>query len=538
MIETMLPTKLDTEENRLLQNAIGDGMSRRDILRLLASSGMIAAAAGSVLTRAGNVYAQTPRKGGRIRAASLSSSTADTLDPAKGALSTDYTRAFMFYSGLTQLDATLTPQLALAAEITNSKATVWNFKLRKDVRFHDGKPLTAADVVYSLLRHKDPATASKVKGLADQFQAIKALSPNEVQITLAVANADLPVILAASHFLIVKDGAADFTTAVGTGPYKCKEFKPGVRTVGVRNDEYWKPGKPYLDEIELIGISDEPARVNALLSGDVQLILAVNPRSTQRIKAKPGFEVLETKSGLYTDLVMRQDKSPVNNPDFVLAMKYMMDRTQMRDAIFRGFAVVGNDQPIPPSHRYFFAGLPQRPYDLDRAKFHLQKAGAVGMTLPVVASPAAEGSIDMAVLMQQSAQKIGLNLTINRVPGDGYWSNHWMKHPLGFGNINPRPSADMLFTQFFKSDAAWNESGWKNEQFDQLLLLARAEPDDVKRKKLYGDMQVLVHEKCGIGIPLFLSFTDAYSTRLKGLASIPIGGFMGYMFAEHVWLDG
>ena len=537
MSETGSVVQLEDVDRRQVEDALRRGVSRRDVLRLAASTGMIAAA-GSILAGTGKAYAQTPKKGGRIRAASLSSSAADTLDPAKGALSTDYTRAFMFYSGLTQLDASLSPQLALAEEIRNSKSTVWNIKLRKDVRFHDGKPLTAADVVYSLLRHKDPATASKAKSLADQFQDIKAIGPNEVQITLVVANADLPVILAASHFLIVKDGTVDFTTAVGTGPYKCKEFKAGIRTVGARNDDYWKPGKPYLDEIELIGISDEPARVNALLAGDVHLILAVNPRSTQRIRAKPGFAVLETKSGLYTDLVMRQDRSPANNPDFVLAMKYMMDRTQMRDAIFRGYAVVANDQPIPPSHRYFFAGLPQRPYDLDRAKFHLQKANPGSAPIPVVVSPAAEGSIDIAQLMQQSAQKIGLNLTVNRVPGDGYWSNHWMKHPLGFGNINPRPSADGMFTQFFKSDAAWNESGWKNEQFDQLLLLARAEPDETKRKNLYGDMQVLVHEKCGIGIPVFMSFIDAYSTKLKGLSSIPLGGFMGYMFAEHVWLDG
>jgi peptide/nickel transport system substrate-binding protein len=144
----------------------------------------------------------------------------------------------------------------------------------------------------------------------------------------------------------------------------------------------------------------------------------------------------------------------------------------------------------------------------------------------------------MAVLMQQSAQKAGLTLTVNRVPADGYWSNHWMKHPLGFGNINPRPSADQLMTQFFKSDATWNESGWKNEQFDQLVLAARAETDEAKRKSMYGDMQVLIHEKCGIGIPAFLSFVEAHSTKVRGLSSIPIGPFVGYMFTEHVWLDG
>ena len=530
---------LDAADHLRVLEALGRGASRRDMLRLMLSMGIMTASAGGILSMASEAHAQTPKKGGRIRVASLSSSTADTLDPAKGALSTDYTRHNMFYSGLTQLDASLAPQPALAEEIRNDRAQVWTFKLRKDVKFHDGSPLTPADVVYSLTRHKNAAIGSKVKTVAEQFAEVKANGPNEVQVRLAGPNADLPVILAASHFLIVKDGAADFTaSANGTGPYKLKEFKPGVRTVGVRNENYWKPGRPYLDEIELIGIPDEPARVNALLSGDVQLVLAVNARSTGRVKSTPGFSILETKSGLYTDLVMRQDAAPTNNPDFVMAMKYLIDREQARSAVFRGFAVVANDQPIPPSHRYHLAGLPQRPYDLDRAKFHLQKAGVAGLTIPVFASPAAEGSIDMAVLMQQSAQKIGLNLAVNRVPADGYWSNHWMKHPLGFGNINPRPSADLLFTQFFKSDAPWNESGWKDEKFDQLLLAARAEPDDAKRKQMYGDMQVLIHEKCGIGIPVFMSFIDGYSSKLKGLASIPIGGFMGYMFAEHVWLDG
>jgi peptide/nickel transport system substrate-binding protein len=539
MDDTKTPIALDSADLRLLQQALGRGASRRDMLRLMLSMGIAASAAGGILTHAGNAHAQAPKKGGRIRAASSTSSTADTLDPAKGAHGTDYQRHNMLYSGLTQLDASLTPQPALAEEIRSDKATVWTFKLRRDVKFHDGSPLTPADVVYSLNRHKDAATASKVKIVADQFVEVKASGPNEVQLTLAGPNADLPVILAGTHFLIVKDGTKDFSAAAnGTGPFKLKEFKPGVRSVAVRNNSYWKPGRPYLDEVEVIGIQDEPARVNALLSGDVQMILAVDPRSTARIKATPGFAVLETKSGLYTDLVMRQDKEPTSNPDFVMAMKYLIDREQAKSAVFRGFAVVGNDQPIPPSHRYHFPGLPQRPYDPDKAKFHLQKAGMVGKSVPIVASPAANGSIDMAVLMQQSAQKIGLTLTVNRVPADGYWSNHWMKHPLGFGNINPRPSADQLMTQFFKSDAAWNESGWKNEQFDQLVVAARAETDEAKRKQMYADMQVLIHQKCGIGIPAFLSFLEAHSSKVKGLSSIPIGPFVGYMFTEHVWLDG
>ncbi|MEW6346922.1 MAG: ABC transporter substrate-binding protein [Paraburkholderia sp.] len=514
------------------------GFSRRDMMRVLAAGGMLATGATGMLAGATSAFADTPKKGGKVRAAYESSSTADTLDPAKGSTGADYIRFFMFYSGLTQFDSSLTPQPALAESFSSSDAKVWTLKLRKGVTFHDGKALTPADVTYSLMRHKNPATASKVKSVADQFDEVKASGPDEVQITLTVPNADLPAILATPQLVIIKDGTTDFSTAVGTGPYKLKTFKPGVSTVGARNDNYWRPGKPYLDEVELIGIGDDSARVNALLSGDVHLISAVDPRATQRVASTPGYAIKETKSGLYTDLIMRRDNPLTGNPDFVQGMKYLFDREQIRTAVFRGYAVIGNDQPIPPGHRYYFAGLPQRPYDPDKAKFYLQKAGAVGLALPpVYATSDANGSIEMAEMMQLSAQKIGVNLTVNRVPPDGYWSNHWMKHPLGFGSINPRPSADVLFTQFFKSDAPWNESGWKNPQFDQLLLAARAETDDARRKQMYADMQTIVSNQGGIGIPSFISLLDGYDKRLKGLGSIPTGGMMGFSFAENVWWE-
>jgi peptide/nickel transport system substrate-binding protein len=519
------------------RNSTNTDMQRRELLRALAAAGMYATL-GGVAPRSAEADVETPRRGGRIRVASLSSSTADTLDPARGALSTDYARHYMLYSGLTQFDSQLAPQLALAEDIQSSDRTAWTIKLRKGVQFHDGKTLTSADVAYSLLRHKDPATASKMKPVAEQFASVKATAPYEVQIVLASPNVDLPAMLADSHFLIVKDGVTDFRTAVGTGPFRLKQFTPGVRTVAVRNANYWKPGKPYLDEIELVGIPDESARVNALLSGDVQLINAVNPRSTKRINGSPGHAVLETKSGLYTSLIMRQDAAPTNHPDFVLAMKHLFDRELIRRALFRGFAVIGNDHPIPPGHRYYRADLPQRPYDPERARFHLRRAGLGNIRLPLYASPAAEGSVDMGSVLQETAARIGLKLAVNRVPADGYWSNHWMKHPLGFGNTNPRPTADLLFSLFYQSDAPWNESAWKNPQFDQLLVAARSEADEGKRKQMYGDMQALVHEKCGVGIPVFISLVDGYDKRIRGFGSIPIGGLMGYSFADYVWLAG
>ncbi|MBT2294782.1 ABC transporter substrate-binding protein [Pseudomonas fluorescens] len=531
-----------TESLRVFEG-LNRGMSRRNALQMLGLAGVAAAGAGSLFGAAGKLFAEeaaSPGKGkpgGRIRVAGISSSTADTLDPAKGSSSTDYVRHYMFYNGLTRFDSHMVPQLELAERIDTTDATLWVITLRKEVTFHNGKGLTAADVVFSLLRHKDPLTGSKVLPLAEQFAEVKANGSHEVQIRLSGPNAELPSILAISHLLIVPEGTSDFSQGIGTGPFKVKEFKPGVRSIGARNTNYWKPGLPYLDEIEFIGIGDEPSRVNALLSGDVQIINEVNPRSTTRIKNSSTHRVVDSPSGNYTDLIIRQDQMPGQSPEFTQAMKLLLDREQVKSAIFRGFARVGNDHPIAPGARFYNADLPQRTCDPEKARFLLKKAGMENITMPVMCSPAATGSVDVAVLLQQSAKEAGLKLNVNRLPSDGYWSNHWAKHPLSFGNINPRPNADMLFSQFFQSTAPWNESAWKNPQFDQLLVQARGETDETKRGKMYADMQTLVHDHCGIGIPVFISNIDGVDQRVKGYGTNPLGGFMGYMFSEQVWLD-
>jgi peptide/nickel transport system substrate-binding protein len=525
------------EESTRILCALKRGANRRDVLAMLAAAGMHAALAGSIASVAATAHAQTPRKGGRITVAGSTAAVSDTLDPAKQSNGTDYVRGFMFYNGLTYLDGNLTPQPQLAEEFTTKDAKTWVFKLRRGVTFHDGKSLTPQDVIFSLMRHKNPATASKAKPLADQIDEVTATGPNEVTIRLVTPNADLPVILGTYHFHIVKEGTTDFSAGIGTGPYRVKEFKPSVRAVAVRNDNYWKPNRPYLDEIEHVGISDESARVNGLLAGDLDLVLSIDPRSVSRVTGSSQHAVFETKAGPYTDLIMRRDSAPGNNADFVQGMKHLFNREQMIKSIMLGHGVLANDQPVHPSMRFHFNGLKQRPYDPEQAKWHLQRANLGSATIPMVVSPVATGSIEIATILQQEARKAGVNFDLRRMPADGYWAQHWMKHPVGFGMIQPRPSVDTMLSLFFKSDAPQNESGWKNDKFDQLLLAARGETDEGRRTQMYADLQTMVHEESGIGIPYFMSSLDGHSRKLRGLSPIPLGGLMGFSFAEHVWLD-
>ena len=171
-------------ESLRMMESLKRGATRRDILSMLMAGGMQATLAGGIAGAAMSAHAQTPRKGGRLRVAGATAAATDTLDPAKQSNQTDYSRCNMVYNGLTSLDGSLAPQPALAESFTTKDAKTWVFTLRKGVNFHDGKALAPADVVFSVMRHKDPATASKAKVLADQIESVKASGPNEVTMVL------------------------------------------------------------------------------------------------------------------------------------------------------------------------------------------------------------------------------------------------------------------------------------------------------------------------------------------------------------------
>lgn len=527
-------TNWTKSDDARVEDAIRRGASRRDLLKLMLASGVALSAGGALFGRAERAVAATPVSGGHFKAAGLSASNADTLDPAKASLGTDYVRCCSLYNRLTFIDASGMPQMELAEKLDTKDAKTWTVTLRKGVTFHDGKALTSADVVFALKRHLDPAVGSKVAKIAAQMSEIKAIDTNTVEIVLKAANADLPFILALHHFMIVQDGTTDFSKGNGTGAFVLETFEPGVRSIVKKNKNYWKPGLPHLDSFEFFAIGDDNARVNALLAGDIQFASAINPRSAKLVEAQKGFELSKSTSGNYTNLNIRLD---MNKPDFVMGMKHLVDREQIVMAGLRGFGEVGNDQPISKANFYHDAGLKPKAFDPDKAKHYFQKAGVLGQSIPVIASEAAGNSIDMAMIIQAAGADIGLKLDVQRVPSDGYWDKYWLKAPIHFGNINPRPTPDIYFSLLYSSDAPWNESQYKSPKFDSMLQEARGMLDQTKRREIYSQMQTMIADEAGTIIPAYITNADAISSKVKGLLPNPLGGMMGYAMAEYIWLE-
>jgi peptide/nickel transport system substrate-binding protein len=528
-------TNWTNSDDAMLENAVRQGATRRELLHMLLAGGMAMSAGTVILGRASNAVAATPVAGGHLKVAGFTSSTADTLDPAKASNSTDYSRCCAVYNRLSVLDKSGQTQMELAERIDSADAKIWTVKLRKGVVFHDGKSLTSADVIFSLKRHLDPNIGSKVNAIAKQIADLKAIDDLTVEITLAAANADLPTILALHHFMIIADGTTDFSKGNGTGAFVLESFKPGVRSIMRKNRNYWKAGGPHVDTFEFFAINEDNARVNALLSGDIHVAGAINPRSVRLVESQPGFVLSRSSSNSYTNLNVRLDTAPGQNKDFVTGMKHLVNREQILKSALRGFGDIGNDQPVFPGNIYRNNDLRPKPFDPDKAKFYFKKADVFGQSIPVVASEAASSSIDMAMLLQANAAAIGLKVDIQRVPSDGYWNNYWLKAPIHFGNINYRPTPDILFSLLYASQAPWNESQYKSEKFDRMLVEARGMLDQTKRKEIYGQLQVMIAEEAGTIIPAYIAAVDAVTAKLKGVEINPLGGMMGYSMAEHVW---
>ncbi|MBV1866177.1 MAG: ABC transporter substrate-binding protein [Rhodobacteraceae bacterium] len=525
---------LSAADQSMVKSGLSRGVSRRAVMGWLMAGGATVAAAGSIVSSASKAVAATPQKGGTIKFASDVHGPSDTLDPGLNTSTIDYSRGRAHYNGLVQFNDDTSVRPELAEEFSaNGDNTEWTFKLRKGVRFHDGSGLTADDVMYSMGRHYGDKSTSTAKTLvADVAEWVK-VDEFTVKAVMSGPNGDLPKILATSQFKIIKDGTTDFQNPMGTGPFKLADYQPGVRSLHTRNEDYWRDG-PNADTLEIFAITDKVARTSALLSGDIDLMQALDPKAIPQIESAPGVGIWSVASGAYIGIAIMGNTEPGNNPDFVLAMKYIQRREKIVRSILKGQGTVGNDNPINVAYgEDFCSDLPIRAHDLDKAKFHLKKSGITEATIQV--AEVAPGTTDVVLLMQREAQKIGLKLNINKVPNDGYWGAVWMKTPMNVTTWNMRPTANVMMNLAFAPDAPWNDSLWSNERMGQLLVESRAVTDPALRHEMYCEMQTLISNESGMIIPAHRNYLDAKSDSIEGIGRMPLGSLGGYEWPEFAY---
>ncbi|MCW2241181.1 ABC transporter substrate-binding protein [Azospirillum canadense] len=512
-------------------------IGRRQLLKTGAAVGL-GIGASALLPGASAFAADVPKKGGRLKLGLAGGQTTNTLDQARGGFGSPVERTvnYTLYNTLVEIapNGQAVPEIAESWDI-GPGAKSWVFNIRKDVTFHNGKEMTADDVVHSLRRHMGADTKSGAAGLLKEIESIEKLDKHQVRVQHATGNADLHYLLSDYHLAIVP---AETTTVdgVGTGGYVLQTYEPGVRFVAKRNPNYWKEGRAHVDEVEFVVVNDDAARLSALQSGEVHGINRLDPKTVALLGRAPGLRIINSAGTAYYVINMRADRAPFDNKDLRLALKYAINREQMLDRLLRGYGTVGNDHPIAKSMPFFDAKLPQRTQDLDKAKFHFKKSGHSGALDLRTSTAAFSSAIDMAVLLKMQAAEAGIDINVVREPQDGYWENVWRSKEFMISYWTGRAVPDQIFTTAYYSKAAWNDTHWRNDSFDALLLAARTELDSAKRTQMYAEMQAIMQDDSGAIVPMFNNFLDGMRDAVKGDLTASNMELAGCRIAERCWL--
>ena len=528
---------MTTELDFLSRLTVAGRMSRRDFLGRAAALGVSTAFANTLLT--GAALAQTPIKGGILRAGLQGGESTNSMDPALILSQVMFSFCKQWGEFLVRLTPDGGLENMIAEDIGSSDdARIWTLKIRDGIEFHNGKTVTAEDVAATIERHADENSKSGALGILKNIKGIKA-SGKEVIVELAEPDADFPYLMADYHIVIQPNGGKDDPNAgISAGPYTVTVNEPGVRHGGQRFANYWGGDKlGHADQVEIVVINDATARLSALQGGQVNMINRIEPKVVDLVKRVPGVSIEATSGRGFYPFNMFCDTAPFDNNDLRMALKLAMDREELLDKILQGYGTIGNDFPINSAYPLFPDGIEQRTFDPEKAAEHYKKSGHSGSILLRTSDVAFPGAVDAAQLYQQSCAKAGITIEIKREPGDGYWSEVWNKQPFSLSYWGGRATQSQMYATALASTADWNDTRFKRPEFDAMLRAAAGELDQDKRKAIYHDMGMMVRDEGGTIVPFFNQFIDALdSNKVAGWVANPQGEMMdGYALAE-CWL--
>ena len=528
-----------TEYNETIQRMLGDAKAnRRDFMVGATALGVTATSASALWSS--RAHASEPKKGGHMVAGLNDSNTVDSLDPATFVGTTMIAISRAYRDSLVEVgqDDSAAPALAESWEASED-AREWRFKLRSGVEFSNGKSLTTEDVINSINVHRGEDSKSAAKGVFAGISDVKA-DGNSVVVSLTDANADFPFLMTDYHMNIVPtvDGKADVLSTHGTGCYNLTEFEPGIRAALERNPNSWQSDFGHVDSCELVTILDDTARVNALMTNDVDVINRPELKTLNRLKRVKSVNIIDVESNLAFTHPMRTEGAPFDNIDFRLALKHATNRQAFVDNVLFGYGTVGNDQPIGPKMASYDADLTVD-FDLDKAAYHLKKSGVADAAIKYqFADTAYSGASDAAQIFLEDWQKAGINVNLQKEPKDGYWSNIWNVQPFCACYWGPRPVEDMILSIAYIGGAEWNDTNIDIASVNALVVAARAELDQKKRTDMYQTVQHILSTRGATIVPAFGKDIAAANVKVGIPAKLGGGWEMdGGHFIKRWWMN-
>ncbi|OJY70575.1 MAG: ABC transporter substrate-binding protein [Rhodospirillales bacterium 70-18] len=399
------------------------------------------------------------------------------------------------YEGLTAVDAGLAVVPSLAASWTvSADGKTYTFSLQPGVRFHDGAPMEAADVIASFHRVMDKAIGSP---LASRLATVTTMAaPDAHTVVLTLSEPTAPLLSALAGIAIVPRGMEANKDALqkqpdGTGPFMFKEWQPNGFILLAKNPHYWRAGLPKLDGVKFNIVPESATRQVGIGSGQYAMLPNIDPATALQLKGRPGVALQQTLELSYTLLGMNTSKPPFNDPRVREAVNYALDRGQMVTAALFGAGVPGG--PLSPALTQWAvptSAFPCYRTDPAKAKALLQ---AAGLTLPVAVTMTVlprQDIKDIAQVAQAQMDKAGFKVTLRNVELGQFiqdWrnSNFEMFASANGGSVDP----DDYFFRTFRTGGSTNVFKYSNPEVDTLLDQARGTVDQAARKAAYDKVQ-------------------------------------------------
>jgi peptide/nickel transport system substrate-binding protein len=525
--------------------------TRREYLQTMAagslalgSSGLLAACGGSnsassssPSTTSGTVSG-TPKRGGTLTVGFTGGGSGDTINPLAPVANVDYARVLNLYDLFAQITPKGTAAFNVVEEmVPNAKATQWDIRLRPGITFHNGKEATAEDVIYTFqlnVNPKAPGEAAAALAALDT-KGMKKLDKYTARLPFSRPLGTLVQVLATNvaPYLVPVGFNPKTDKPIGTGPFKYQSFTPGQQSMFVRNENYWQTGLPYAETLVMVDYSDETAQTNSLVSGQSHAIAGVSTDVKAQLESA-GQKLLVSNGGGFNPFTMRVDAPPFNDVRVRQAMRLIVDRKQMRDVVFSGLGLLGNDVfgVFAPEYDH---SLPQRSQDIEQAKSLLKAAGHENLTVELVTADIAQGVVKCAQVLAQQASAAGVKINLRQITVSEFFGQNYLKWVFAqdYWDYNfylPQVADATLPGAFF------NETHFNDPQYTSLYNQAVATLDETQRTQICHQMQMIDYNQGSYIIPFFIPIIDAYGPKVGGAtAGIAGQSFNNYDF-KHMWL--
>jgi len=399
----------------------------------------------------------------------------------------------------------------------------WTVSLRRGVLFHDGREMTADDVVATFKRLiKPPSTALSAFRFL-KAEGIRKVDRYTVAFNLESVQVDFPSYLASYQAVILPaNWPGNFAkNPIGTGPFCLVEYVPQQRARFVRNPTYWQKGLPYLDGVEILLNLAPEAQATALLGGSADVLVTTQPNTLPVLRGGSNVKVLTAPSAGFNGLFVRTDTAPFNDVRVRQAMALCINRPAIVAAVDTGLSAVGDDSVISPIYP-LYSPLPQRAQDYAAAKRLLAVAGHPnGFATTLTAASDASSSVALATVTQQMLKGAGIDVTIRTEPSSAYYNTDWLDQPFTLTGWAHRNTPGQYLDVAFRGGAAFNASHYKNPALDKLIDALDSTLDLASRKATAKRIETILYNDVPAILPTFGKTARAMRANLQGVVADP-----------------